>query len=181
MRLLLTITLVCFHIAIFSQKSSNANLQTISDHSPKLATALSTFIPGAGQVYNKKYWKVPVIYAGFGTLFYFAGVNNRYYLKYRRLYEQKLDGTIDDLYINISEETLRKEREFWRRNRDLNYIGIGVLYVLQVIDASVDAHLFAYDISDDLTLRYEPSFEPFSLPDSKNSATAMGMRFSISF
>lgn len=181
MRLLLTIILLFLQSAIFSQESHHENLQTPKDHSPRLATALSALVPGAGQVYNKKYWKLPIIYGGFATFIHFGEVNNKFYLKWRRLYEQKLDGTIDDMYINISDETLRKERERWRRNRDLNYIGIGVLYFLQVIDATVDAHLFEYDISDDLTLRYEPTFEPFLLPDHKNSASAMGLRFSISF
>lgn len=181
MRILLTMFLFSMHLFAFSQISEDTNTPVRKEHSPRIATVLSTFVPGAGQVYNKKYWKIPVIYGGFATFAYYSGVNNKLYLKYRKLYEQKLDETIDVLYENINAETLRKERENWRRNRDLNYIGMGFLYILQIIDANVDAHLFYYDISDDLTLRYEPSFQQFSDIRSGGQISALGLRFSISF
>jgi hypothetical protein len=139
----------------FGQSTKNGQLQETA-HSPRRATLYSTFLPGAGQVYNQAYWKVPIIYGGFAAFTYFIHYNNMEYLKYRSLYEQKVAGTIDDLYRDINEETLRREREKWRRFRDLNYIGFGFLYLLQILDATVEAHLFEYDISDDLTLRYQP-------------------------
>ncbi|PLX22106.1 MAG: hypothetical protein C0599_07000 [Salinivirgaceae bacterium] len=183
MRYWVGFVLLIFTISGFGQQSVNkekTNPET--SHSPKTATLLSTFIPGAGQIYNRKYWKVPLIYGGGATFIYFIGVNNGYYKKYTRLYEQKLDGTIDELYVNISEESLRRERENWRRNRDLNYIGLGVLYFLQIIDANVDAHLFEYDISDDLTFRYQPDYVGGMFDDySSKSMGGMGVRLTLNF
>lgn len=183
MRYWLTFFLLMITLSVFSQRSVNENKgEDKPFHSPKKATLLSTFIPGAGQVYNKKYWKVPLIYGGGATFIYFIGVNNRYYKKYSKLYEQKIDGTIDELYANINEESLRRERDNWRRNRDLNYIGIGFLYFLQIIDANVDAHLFEYDISDDLTFRYQPDYVGgmFDRYSSKSNG-GLGVRLTLNF
>lgn len=158
-------------------------------HSPKTATLLSTFIPGAGQVYNRKYWKAPVIYGGFATFAYFIRFNNRLYIKYRNLYEQKVayeanpeEVDLNPIYENVDKEIIRREREYWRRNRDLNYIGLGALYLLQIIDANVDAHLYEYDISDDLTLRYEPTYNHMVFnPISSKSSNAMGVKLTLNF
>jgi hypothetical protein len=178
--------IVC--IPIFSQKNVD-NKREKKYHSPVKATLLSTFIPGAGQIYNRKYWKVPLIYGGSATFIYFVGVNNSLYKKYTNLYEQKIafeesDGEtyIDPIYENVSSETLRRERENWRRNRDLNYIGIGFLYILQIIDANVDAHLFEYDISDDLTFRYQPDYVGGNQYGfSSNIGGGLGVRLTLNF
>jgi hypothetical protein len=183
MRYCLVLLLLVVTLSGFGQRRIPSNEgKEEKKHSPTVATLLSTFVPGAGQLYNRKYWKVPVIYGAGATLIYFVGVNNKLYKKYSRLYEQKLDETIDDLYVNIDEESLRRERENWRRNRDLNYIGLGVLYFLQVIDANVDAHLFQYDISDDLTFRYYPDYVG-GMADgiSSKSAGGLGMKLTINF
>ncbi len=156
-------------------------------HSPKVASWLSTIVPGAGQVYNKKYWKVPVIYAGFATFAYFIRYNNRLYIKYRNLYQQKVafdegEGEIDPIYENVDKSIFRDKREYWRRNRDLNYIGLGALYLLQIIDANVDAHLYKYDISDDLTLRYEPTYNQLVYnPALSKTSNAMGIKLTLNF
>ncbi|WP_057951897.1 DUF5683 domain-containing protein [Salinivirga cyanobacteriivorans] len=156
-------------------------------HSPKVASWLSTIVPGAGQVYNKKYWKVPVIYAGFATFAYFIRYNNRLYIKYRNLYQQKVafdegEGEIDPIYENVDKAIFRDQREYWRRNRDLNYIGLGALYLLQIIDANVDAHLYKYDISDDLTLRYEATYNQLVYnPALSKTSNAMGIKLTLNF
>ena len=183
MRYWVAFLLLIITFSAFSQRSVNENNgEKQSTHSPKKATLLSTFIPGAGQIYNRKYWKVPLIYGGGATFVYFIGVNNRYYKKYSRLYEQKVNGTIDELYANINEESLRRERENWRRNRDLNYIGLGFLYFLQIIDANVDAHLFEYDISDDLTFRYQPDYVGGMFDSySSKSTGGVGVRLTLNF
>ncbi|MCK5822524.1 MAG: hypothetical protein KAG95_00870 [Bacteroidales bacterium] len=144
----------------FGQKSNNniADSVEIKKHSPRLASYFSIAIPGMGQAYNKKYWKIPVIYAGFGTLIYFADKNNNYYQQYKTAYNYRIDNdtTTVDSYPWASEESLLNQKDYWRRNRDLCYIGVFALYILNIIDASVDANFYDYDISDDLSLRVEP-------------------------
>ncbi|MBA7511796.1 hypothetical protein ES705_03792 [subsurface metagenome] len=175
-------------------------------HSPQRASYYSMVIPGLGQIYNKKYWKVPVIYAGFGTLAYLVKLNGTKFTKYINAYGDFIDNdTLTTSYLTIinergldereivkelyeNEETydpskydwfknaLELNKDYFRRNRDLSYIGIGLWYILNIVDASVDAHLFDYDISDELTLHIEPEL----FPTSRYTHT-MGIKFSFRF
>jgi len=131
-------------------------------HSPRKASIYSAILPGAGQAYNKKYWKIPVIYAGFGVLGYFVKTNNDEYKIYKEAYKFRLDGdeTTTDQFVGIyADQDLVTLKNFYRRNRDLSIIGMSVLYILNIIDASVDAHLFHFNVSDDLSLQLEPSLQ----------------------
>lgn len=147
-------------------------------HSPKKATIYSAILPGLGQAYNKKYWKIPIIYAGFGTIGYFVGWNNKYYKTYKQAYSDLTDkdATTDsylDLeatkYYDLENSTdynnfksgLSRQQEYYRRNRDLLIISMAGFYGLNLIDASVDAHLFNFDISEDLSLNWQPSVNTF--------------------
>lgn len=139
-------------------KDSITDSVKVKTHSPKLASLLSMAVPGMGQIYNKKYWKLPIIYAGFGTLIYFVNYNNKIYQKYKIAYQYRIDGdsTTVDAFPWASNKSLLDQKDYWRRNRDLCYIGTIVLYIVNIIDASVDANFYDYDISDDLSLRVEP-------------------------
>lgn len=147
-------------------------------HSPKKATIYSAILPGLGQAYNKKYWKIPVIYAGFGTIGYFIGWNNGYYKTYKLAYSDLTDkdpATNSHLdlqvtkYYDLENPTdfnnfktgLSKQSDYFRRNRDLLIISMVGFYGLNLIDASVDAHLFDFDISEDLTLNWQPAVKTF--------------------
>lgn len=149
--------------AFYSISSVAQNQETESDtikpkHSPTLASVMSAIVPGAGQVYNKKYWKVPIIYAGMGALVYYAIDNKKVYMKYREAYIFKTDKdslTIDP-YPDFSASDVETEMNKWRRYRDMNVIFLSLVYVLNIIDASVDANLFDYDVTNDLTLRLDP-------------------------
>lgn len=128
-------------------------------HSPKLAAGLSAIIPGAGQVYNRKYWKLPIIYAGAGGLIYLFNANQTKYTEYRKAYRYRMDKdetTIDPYVGRYSDENLLTLENYYQRYRDLAIIGGVFLYTLNVIDAAVDAHLFTFDVSDDLSLRITP-------------------------
>lgn len=142
-----------------------------SIHSPRKATIYSAVLPGLGQIYNRKYWKVPLVYGGFATLGYFINFNNTNYVKYRQAYSDIIDTdpntnsfvklftdprSLQDNNIKQSTETLRSYKDYWRRNRDLLVIGTAVFYAINIIDASVDAHFFNFDISDDLTINWVP-------------------------
>ena len=134
-------------------------------HSPKKATLLA-LIPGAGQAYNRKYWKIPVIYAGFGVTTYFAITNGDDYKLYKQAYDYKM-GYITDVSDRVKAEAAKYSadnlitlRDYYRGKMELFWILTAAWYVVQIIDANVDAHFFYYDISDELTLQVEPQWTP---------------------
>lgn len=130
-------------------------------HSPQKATLYSMVLPGLGQAYNKKYWKIPIVYAGFGTLTYFIIFNRNEYLKYKQAYDYLTMGDksipLNNEYVDkYDAEQLAQGRDYYRRNLEFTYILSGLWYILNVVDAAVDAHLFNYDIEDDLSIRFKP-------------------------
>ena len=151
---------------------TEAELEKI--HSPKKATIYSAILPGLGQAYNKKYWKIPLVYIGFAAIGYFIKWNNDNYQISKHAYKDLTD-TIPETkfyetltaykYYDLNDPTskanfadgLNKQQEYYRRNRDLLVISMAGFYGLQIIDASVDAHLFNFDMSDNLTLNWQPS------------------------
>ena len=161
---MLRLFILFFFIGIFfvhavSAQNTKDSLSLL--HSPTKASLMSAILPGAGQVYNKKYWKIPIIYAGFAGLGYLAVTNNSDYKIYKDAYRLRLDGnesTLDE-YVGIySDEDLVTLKDYYRRNRDLSYICMGLLYALNIIDASVDAHLFYFNVNDDLTMLVQPGY-----------------------
>ena len=164
--------------------------KTAKVHSPRKATIYSAVLPGLGQIYNRKYWKVPFVYGGFATLGYFIDYNNGVYIKYRQAYSDILDDDPNSnsflelpgamRYIESGNtdqltDQLRKFKDSWRRNRDLVVILTAAFYVVNIIDASVDAHFFNFDISDDLTINWAPA--PVMSMDDK----LMGLHCRITF
>lgn len=153
-------------------------VDSVQVHSPKKATIYSAILPGLGQAYNKKYWKIPLIYAGFGTIGYFIGWNNGFYSTYKQAYSDFTDDDpATDSYLELDatqyydlenptdslnfKSGLSKQSDYYRRNRDLLIISMIGFYGLNIIDASVDAHLFDFDISEDLTLNWQPAVKTF--------------------
>jgi len=162
-------------MVIDSTKTTEVKPESEEIHSPKKAAIYSAVLPGLGQGYNKKYWKIPVIYAGFGTIGYFIGWNNRYYGTYKKAYSDLTDSdpntnSYEDIsgseYYNLDDPTdfnnfktgLSKQSDYYRRNRDLLVICIVGFYGLNIIDANVDAHLFDFKINDDLSMNWQPAF-----------------------
>lgn len=153
---------------------------------PNKAVLYSAIMPGLGQIYNRKYWKLPIIYGGFLGLTYAISWNGRMYNDYTAGYKAIMSDnpkspenaaiwgpllgkgtdpqTIDDARINTLRGSFKRSRDSYRRYRDLSIIGAVALYGLCMIDAYVDAHLFDFDISPDLSLRVEPQVQadPFS-------------------
>ncbi len=149
----------------FSQVKDSASVAIHKDtlvkkHSPKKATIMSVCLPGLGQVYNKKYWKVPFMYAGFAALGYMFYQSRTNYIDYRDAYIIRIDTTaskvVDKYATTISTTDLFNLQQHYEHNRDLSLIGLGLLYMVNIIDASVDAHLFTFDVSDDLSLKIHP-------------------------
>lgn len=134
----------------------------IKKHNPKKATIYSAVLPGLGQAYNKKYWKIPIVYAGIGTIYYIADMNGDSYRDYRDAFDYKaglktnVDKETIELANRYSSENLISIRDYYRRNMELSWIIMAIWYGVNIIDACVDAHFFEYDIGDDLTLKVEP-------------------------
>ncbi len=131
------------------------------EHSPTKATLMSTFLPGLGQVYNKKYWKIPIIYAGFGVLGYFVITYSNDYQTYKNAYLESIQGVKDGKYsayvAQYTADQLLASRDFYRRNLEINCIFTVLWYALNILDAAVDAHLYTFNISDRLSMRVEPA------------------------
>jgi hypothetical protein len=134
-------------------------------HYPTRAAILSAVLPGSGQIYNKKYWKLPLIYGGMGVLGYYIIHFNNLYQKYLNAYIRYNKFGDKSLLIGLPKfsETSDINRQLvwykdnYRRYRDMDVLLLGAVYVLNIIDATVDAYFFNYDISDDLSLRIEPT------------------------
>lgn len=137
----------------------------IKKHNPKKATIYSAVLPGLGQAYNKKYWKIPIVYAGIGTIFYIADMNGDYYRDYRDAFDYQaglktdVNEEIQSLANRYSSANLISLRDYYRRNMELSWIIMAVWYGVNIIDACVDAHFFEYDIGDDLSLKVEPMIQ----------------------
>ena len=137
-------------------------------HSPFKATVLALGLPSAGQIYNgmakegsffRKYWKVPVVWAGVGTCVVFIDYNTRNYKYFKNQYIAAADG--DPLTIATESDNplyLKDGMDYFGKLMDISYMSLVGVYILQAIDANVDAHLFYYDISNDLSLRWHPSY-----------------------
>lgn len=125
-------------------------------HSPRKASIYSAVLPGLGQAYNQKYWKIPIVYVGLGAFSYLAIDNHNEFNRFKNAYMQRADGEQDEFYGILNEQALINEMDRWRKFRDYNIIGIVAIYVLQIVDANVDAHLYNFDVSDDLSFRFAP-------------------------
>ena len=126
---------------------------------PKRAGLYSTILPGAGQVYTKKYWKVPVIYAGLITSAYYIKENHDLYDLYKQTYLNRLDGDRTDEFTNrYTDANLLTLTEHYRRNREVSALLFTLAYVLNIVDASVSAHLFDYDVSENISLHIQPVY-----------------------
>jgi len=118
-------------------------------HSPKTATYMSIALPGLGQIYNKKYWKVPLIYAAFGGCYYYFDFSRQEYEKHKNAYIE--NNSLDHKYY----------MDEYRRDRDLALILFGISYILNVVDASVDAHFFDFDVGEDISFNIQPKINSF--------------------
>jgi hypothetical protein len=151
-------------------------------HSPKKAALLSAVLPGAGQAFNHKYWKIPVIYAGGAGLGYFFWYEQTTFDFFTKAYHQSLAhnySAIDPSLRNYTADDLLSQKNRFNRYRDLSVIAMTALYVLNILDATVDAHLwhFEQNISDDLTLRTKPT----AIPLFGSPLPAPGLSLTLSF
>ncbi len=167
------------------------NYSTNEVSSVKKATTLACICPGAGQIYNKSYWKVPFVVGGFASMIYCIDWNHRGFQRFKKAYslladydanpDKYPDGPTDEFRGRYSADFIKNLRNNYRRNRDLCIIITGALYILQIVDAHVDAHLKDYDISDDLTMNLEPMVDYPYVPTRSGNRAMFGFNLSINF
>lgn len=161
-RSLYLIVLLVTSCLSFSQKETEplllapdtVKVANIDPLRPSKAAFFSAILPGLGQAYNKKYWKIPIVYAGLATGIYFYANNNNNYLRFRDAYKRRLAGFEDDEFQGIySDQTLINAQRQFQRNRDISLLVTLGIYILNIIDANVDAHLLQFNVNDKLTVR----------------------------
>ncbi len=145
----------------FVKAEENAELfEEISELDPQRAALLSALVPGLGQVYNKQYWKVPIVLAGMLTFGHFIHYNNQVYHGLRNAALLTSQGLTNPYQAIItSESSLIRNRDVFRRNRDFLIILGSAFYILQIVDAHVSAHLEEFKINDKLAFGIEPSIQ----------------------
>ena len=162
----------------------------------KRAMWLAIVLPGAGQIYNRKYWKVPIVYGGFVGCAYAMRWNNQMYRDYSQAYMDIMDddpntqsynqflhlgAKIDDSNIQRYQDLFKKRKDRYRRWRDMSFFCLVGVYALSIIDAYVDASLSEFDISKDLSLRVEPTLINNERERNPLKANSLGMSFSLNF
>ena len=173
----LILLLIIIHVStgVTAQVSDTVK---VKKHSPTRASIMSACLPGLGQLYNRRYWKIPVLYAGIGAITFFARQNWNYLQKYSEAYKLRTDGdpaTIDSYYNKCSADDLLQFKNYYRRNFEVTVIFAVALYALNIVDASVDAHLFRFDINDNLSMKISPLFI------ASRNFSATGLSFSFTF
>jgi len=155
-------------LRVSSQDSTRRINVDEMDHSPQRAMFYSLALPGLGQAYNKKYFKIPFVYGVLGGVSYWIYYNTQGY------------RTASDNYAQDQSSTNERFLRAWRRNLELSYITLAGAYALQVLDAYVDAHLFYWEVNPDLTLRVEPAIRPYMVP-AGGPVTNYGLKCSLTF
>ena len=141
-----------------------ADTSLLKKHNPKIAAFRSAVLPGWGQAYNKKYWKIPIIYGALGTTAAVFVYNLKTYkaLKQAYIYLSDTipsnDALIDPDFVNLSPESIRSYRTSFRQNVDYSVLFFVLFWGLNVVDATVDGHLKSFDVSNDITLKVKPFF-----------------------
>jgi|TARA_Y100000385_G_scaffold77964_1_gene79118 hypothetical protein len=187
-------TLFCLFICLATLAQSNKDElnETVSQNKKNTSRALdplrpakaafySAVLPGLGQAYNKKFWKIPIVYGAIGTGLYFYLDNNKLYKQYRNAYKRRLAGFTDDEFYGpgdtpfLSDEALIRAQRTLKRNKELSMLVTVGLYVLNIIEANVDAHLLQYNLDENLALK------PFIDFNNPNYTTQIGLSLNIKF
>ena len=181
----------------FSKKKKTEQDWSTWRPDPKRALWLALVIPGGGQIYNRKYWKLPLVYGGFIGCMYAMSWNNTMYKDYSQAYIDLMDNDPSTqsynqfLHLGMKitteadkkryQDIFRKRKDKYRRWRDLSFFVMLGVYALSVIDAYVDAELSVFDISDDLSLKVEPTIINNRSSSNPIDASSVGLQCSLNF
>ena len=186
-RIFVGVLLLCMSLFAYSQDISSPKVShvktrdslKVAKHSPT-AAMLYSIIPGGGQIYNRKYWKVPIIYSLFEVSGYFLYQYTSEMLMYRREFINRRDGNTDLLIpglANSEDENILSLYQKSMRNMEISIAATALIYTLNFIDAMVDAHLYYFDVSDDLSLYWSPML----LPTPGRFSPSYGIAITLSF
>jgi hypothetical protein len=152
----------------------------IKKHDPKMATCLA-LIPGVGQIYNKKYWKLPIVYGGLGASGYLIYRFADKTIIYREEYVKRANSEPKETWNpDLSEDSIDdilQNRDYYRRNMEISVAACAIIYFLSILDACVDAHLYYYDISDNLSLGIKPKIDYNPINRSATPCLAFVVKF----
>ena len=181
----------------FSKKKKTEQDWSTWRPDPKRALWLALVIPGGGQIYNRKYWKLPLVYGGFIGCMYAMNWNNTMYKDYSQAYIDLMDNDPStqsyNQFLHLGtkitteadktryQDIFRKRKDKYRRWRDLSFFVMLGVYALSVIDAYVDAELSVFDISDDLSLKVEPTIINNRSSSNPLDASSVGLQCSLNF
>jgi len=163
-------------LLFISNSSLAQKKEEVKEHSPKKAVLLSLALPGTGQIYNKKYWKLPIVYGALAGSTAYLIYNHNKFKGFDKAITQRENGEVDkyaNVYSDIS--ALRINAANFRNERDRAILITVGIYLLQIADAYVDAHLFNYDVSDDLSLNINPAFNYDFQSQSMQSGIALNI------
>ncbi|WP_422861138.1 DUF5683 domain-containing protein [Flagellimonas sp. W118] len=158
----------------------------INPLAPSKAAFYSAILPGLGQIYNKRYWKAPIVWGAIGTGIYVYSINNTQYNKARDAFKRRRAGFSDDEFFDlngdgsgpdISLEALQDAQEARQRDRDLALLITIALYAFNIIDANVDAHLKQYNVDDNLSIDFKPYLDLNPLTNNPNYGMALVVKF----
>ena len=174
----LCIGFLLFSVLCSAQKIKSDDIKKMEQEDPlrpARAAFYSAVLPGLGQAYNKRYWKIPLVYGDIGASIYTYDFNQKNYLRYRTAYKRRIAGYNDDEFQGLiaSTDRLIDGQDFYKRNRDRSMLFIVGFYLLNILDANIDAHLKQYNVSSEL------SFKPY-LDTTVNTPSA-GMRIALTF
>ena len=155
-------------------------IKDLNKRNPTRALLYSAVVPGLGQAYNRKFWKIPVVYSAVGGVAFLFNNNNKQYNRYLKGLHELLDTTVQITIFtdNPDVQTITQYKDNYRRNRDLSAVIFIAFYILNFIDATVDAHLSDFDISNDLSLKIKPEILPLYTQKKNNT---IGLTFSFKF
>ena len=147
---------------------------------PSKAAFYSAIFPGMGQIYNKKYWKAPIVWGALALPVYYYQINNSDYKRYRNAYRLRKNGLPDEFIVNgveiVSTQTLETAQEQLRENRDMSLLTGVILYILQIVEASVNAHLIQFNTDDNLTIKPQLIMDPIRI-----ETPSIGLSFKYNF
>ncbi len=167
----------------------NITKRKVNPLAPSKAAFYSAILPGLGQIYNRRYWKLPLVYGAIGTGIYVYVFNDDFYDRFRSAFKRRRAGFTDDEFYDLngsgiipgspdlSDEALQDAQERYQRDRDLALLITIGLYAFNIIDANVDAHLKQFNVDDDLSLDIKPYLEYHPITSDPNYGIAFTIKF----
>jgi hypothetical protein len=151
----------------------------LKTHTPKKAAIYSAVFPGAGQFYNRRYWKMPIIYAGLFVTGGLIAENNQLYNEYKDEAINRYNYNVVEAYPDLSNQQVLDNMNYYEKRRNINILFFLGVYLLQIVDATVDAHFFNFDVSENISLHAEPFIN--QLDFNSTAPINTGLTLSIKF